>query len=74
MTRTLAGTPAADGLRMPGEFEPHAGCWKFRARLGDEALRWVNAAHNRSRRLRGLFARIIEAGVVSVGDRARRAD
>ncbi|TLZ15291.1 MAG: agmatine deiminase, partial [Gammaproteobacteria bacterium] len=27
MTRTLAGTPAADGFRMPGEFEPHAGCW-----------------------------------------------
>jgi agmatine deiminase len=27
MTRTLASTPAADGFRMPGEFEPHAGCW-----------------------------------------------
>ncbi len=27
MTRTLPGTPAADGFRMPGEFEPHAGCW-----------------------------------------------
>lgn len=23
----LASTPAADGFRMPGEFEPHAGCW-----------------------------------------------
>ncbi|GAC1451980.1 MAG: agmatine deiminase [Steroidobacteraceae bacterium] len=27
MTRTLARTPAADGFRMPGEFERHAGCW-----------------------------------------------
>jgi len=27
MTRTLASTPAADGFAMPGEFEPHAGCW-----------------------------------------------
>jgi agmatine deiminase len=27
MTRTLTSTPAADGFRMPGEFEPHAGCW-----------------------------------------------
>jgi agmatine deiminase len=27
MTRTLAGTPAADGFRMPAEFEPHRGCW-----------------------------------------------
>jgi agmatine deiminase len=24
---TLISTPAADGFRMPGEFEPHAGCW-----------------------------------------------
>ena len=27
MTRTLTGTPAADGFRMPAEFEPHRGCW-----------------------------------------------
>ena len=27
MSRALPGTPAADGFRMPGEFEPHAGCW-----------------------------------------------
>ncbi|MGV1049614.1 MAG: agmatine deiminase [Solirubrobacterales bacterium] len=27
MSATLDSTPAADGFRMPGEFEPHAGCW-----------------------------------------------
>ena len=27
MTQTLATTPAADGFRMPGEFEQHSGCW-----------------------------------------------
>jgi agmatine deiminase len=27
MARTLTTTPAADGYRMPGEFERHAGCW-----------------------------------------------
>jgi agmatine deiminase len=27
MTRTLTTTPAADGFRMPGEYEAHAGCW-----------------------------------------------
>jgi agmatine deiminase len=27
MTRTLATDPRRDGYRMPGEFEPHAGCW-----------------------------------------------
>lgn len=27
MSTTLKTTPAADGFRMPGEFEPHSGCW-----------------------------------------------
>ncbi len=27
MSATHPGTPAADGFHMPGEFEPHAGCW-----------------------------------------------
>jgi agmatine deiminase len=27
VSETIASTPAADGYRMPGEFEPHAGCW-----------------------------------------------
>jgi agmatine deiminase len=27
MSATLDSTPAADGFRMPAEFEPHAGCW-----------------------------------------------
>jgi agmatine deiminase len=27
VTATLHSTPAADGYRMPGEFEPHSGCW-----------------------------------------------
>ena len=27
MSATLTSTPAADGYRMPGEFEPHEGCW-----------------------------------------------
>jgi agmatine deiminase len=27
VSATLASTPAADGYRMPAEFEPHCGCW-----------------------------------------------
>jgi agmatine deiminase len=27
MTRTLESDPRRDGYRMPGEFEPHSGCW-----------------------------------------------
>src|ERR1700759_2052485 len=27
MAPTLRSTPAADGFRMPAEWEPHSGCW-----------------------------------------------
>jgi agmatine deiminase len=27
MGPTIESAPAADGFRMPGEFEPHSGCW-----------------------------------------------
>jgi agmatine deiminase len=27
LSATLTSTPAADGYHMPGEFEPHSGCW-----------------------------------------------
>jgi agmatine deiminase len=27
VSATLDSTPARDGYRMPGEFEPHSGCW-----------------------------------------------
>jgi agmatine deiminase len=27
MSATINSTPRRDGFRMPGEFEPHAGCW-----------------------------------------------
>jgi agmatine deiminase len=27
VTATLKSAPAEDGFRMPGEFEPHSGCW-----------------------------------------------
>lgn len=47
---------------------PHAGCDKFRARLGDEAIRWVNDRHWRARRLRGIHARVLVGGTLRVGD------
>jgi MOSC domain-containing protein YiiM len=48
--------------------EPHLGCKKFSERFGPGALRWVNLAGNRSRRVRGVNCRVIEDGVVAVGD------
>ena len=52
--------------------KPHAGCHKFRARFGDDVLRWVNDREHRPRRLRGVNARIVEDGEVAVGDRIAR--
>lgn len=52
--------------------KPHLGCMKFKARFGGDALSWVNDKATRPRRLRGLHTRVIEGGVVSVGDAIRR--
>jgi hypothetical protein len=52
--------------------EPHLGCAKFRERFGEGALAWVNHKDNRPRRLRGVNCKVIEGGMVSVGDVVRR--
>jgi hypothetical protein len=48
--------------------ERHAGCSKFAARFGKEALAFVNSPEGRRLRLRGLLAHVVEAGTVRVGD------
>jgi hypothetical protein len=53
--------------------KPHRGCAKFSARFGDEALRFVNSPEGRAARLRGLNARVVEAGVVCTGDAVAKA-
>ena len=52
--------------------QPHTGCSKFSARFGSEALRWINSPLGRAHRLRGLNARVVEAGTVRQGDLVRR--
>lgn len=51
---------------------PHTGCAKFAARFGSEALRFVSSPEGRALRLRGLNARVLEAGAVRRGDAVRR--
>ncbi len=49
---------------------PHTGCRKFMARVGADALRWVNQRDVRDQRRRGVFARVVVPGTVRVGDTA----
>lgn len=53
---------------------PHTGCMKFRERFGVEALKFVSSKVARELRLRGLFARVIKAGEIRVGDRIRKME
>ena len=52
--------------------KPHAGCRKFLARFGEDAVAFVNSEEGRRLRLRGLNARVVRGGVVRVGDVVRR--
>lgn len=52
--------------------KPHAGCRKFQARFGEEAVAFVNSPEGSRLRLRGLNARVVRGGVVRVGDAVRR--
>ena len=44
------------------------GCAKFAEHHGGDVLAWIRAPQNRTRRLRGLFARIVSGGQVCAGD------
>jgi hypothetical protein len=52
---------------------PHLGCQKFVARFGLEAMKFVNSPLGKELRLRGLHARVIQAGRIRTGDLARKA-
>ncbi len=48
--------------------EPHNGCTQFRDRFGADALRFVSRRGGRDRNLRGIYLRVVEPGLVRVGD------
>jgi len=52
--------------------EPHLGCKKFTARFGRDAMLFVNSAEGKQLHLRGLNARVIQAGTVKVGDKVSK--
>jgi MOSC domain-containing protein YiiM len=47
---------------------PHTGCKKFAERFGVEATRFVNSRDGKRLHLRGIYARIVEPGTITVGD------
>jgi MOSC domain-containing protein YiiM len=53
--------------------EPHRGCAKFVARFGAEAMQFVNSRAGRALRLRGANTRVVEPGVIRVGDVVTKA-
>ena len=51
---------------------PHLGCKKFEARYGTEARNFVNSPIGRQLNLRGINAKVVQAGLVRIGDRVRK--
>jgi hypothetical protein len=51
---------------------PHLGCQKFVARFGLDAMKFVNSPVGRELHLRGVNAKVIQGGVIRLGDVARK--
>lgn len=47
---------------------PHTGCKAFAERFGVDAMRFVNSEEGKALHLRGINARVIQAGAIRVGD------
>lgn len=52
--------------------QPHTGCRKFVERFGADALKFVNSPRGRQLHLRGINARVVQPGMIRVGDLARK--
>lgn len=52
--------------------KPHNGCKKFEARFGLDAMNFVNSPVGKQLHLRGINAKVVQAGVVRIGDLAKK--
>jgi hypothetical protein len=50
----------------------HTGCTKFAARFGNEAWTFVNSPEGARLNLRGIYAKVVQAGTLRVGDTVRK--
>jgi len=52
--------------------QPHTGCGKFVARFGPDAMKFVNSPVGNQFHLRGINAKVVQPGVIRVGDVAKK--
>ena len=52
--------------------QPHTGCGKFAQRFGVDALNLVNSPLGKELHLRGINARVVQPGAISIGDVVRK--
>jgi MOSC domain-containing protein YiiM len=52
--------------------KPHSGCKKFAARFGLDAIKFVNSPLGKELHLRGLNAKVIQSGIIQVGDAVKK--
>lgn len=51
---------------------PHTGCAKFVERFGADAMKFVNSPIGKALSLRGINAKVVEAGTIRAGDQVRK--
>ena len=68
-----AGTQLAIGKAViEVTAEPHTGCKKFVERFGLDAMKFVNSGLGKQINLRGINAKVVQAGQISAGDLVRK--
>ena len=68
-TQLALGTAVIEVTAMP-----HTGCNKFCDRFGLPALKWVNSSEGKLHNLRGINAKVIQAGTIQLGDRLKKIE
>jgi hypothetical protein len=63
---------AVGGAIIEATAEPHTGCGKFISRFGVDAATFVNSPTGRRLQLRGINAKVVQAGAIRVGDRVTK--
>ena len=66
-TRLAVGTAVIEITEIP-----HTGCKKFASRFGLNATRFVSSPEGKQLCLRGIYAKVVQPGVIRIGDVARK--